>query len=302
MSSGDESCLRAVSVNPGSGIQEEDLLSICRIARSGSALYGGRNTIWSLNWRGQELAIKSFGVPWGIRKWVYGFLRPSKARRSFENAMRLRGLGVHTPTPFGYAEFGSRLALLASHYVSILLPSTPETFSIRDVLLDPVWPKRQQLLMEFGRYTSRLHKLGVRHRDYSPGNIFITKTSSDAEGEAKGAESRTTYQFSLVDLNRMSFGPIEAEVRMANLKMLWADDADLAQIVDGYAEASGEPAKELLSLALASSHRHKRKAIREERLKAWLRRIMGTRVGSMNAPDDHVANHVASKSNDGRVA
>lgn len=51
-----------------------------------------------------DINVKAFGRPRFPNNFVYGSIRKSKARRSFEHALRLRTLGFTTPLPYGYAE------------------------------------------------------------------------------------------------------------------------------------------------------------------------------------------------------
>jgi tRNA A-37 threonylcarbamoyl transferase component Bud32 len=266
MSFAAERGLRVLEMHASAGITPSDLLEICDAAPTGELIYAGRNTIWALDWRGKSLAVKAFGIPWGIRKWIYGGFRASKAKRSFENASTLITLGLHTPRPLGYAELGSQLCLLKSFYVSEHLSASTGVFPLRDVLLDPYRADREDVLTAFGRYTCTLHDLGVLHRDYSPGNILVV--TSDDPGQ---------YRFELIDLNRMSFGALSLQQRMHNLRLLWADDEDLQAVVMGYAEVFGQTTNTLLEAALRASQTHKAKASREERLKSSLRARFGKR-------------------------
>jgi len=281
--------MRVLEVNAFSGVTPSELLEICNSAPTGEPIYTGRNTIWALDWHGKSLAVKAFGIPWGIRKWIYGGLRASKAKRSFENASALIALGLHTPRPLGYAEFGSRTCLLKSFYVSEYLPSSLGVFPLRDVLLDADRSDREDILIAFGRYTCKLHNLGVLHRDYSPGNILVmpmggeARTAQDNESlllptlEMRSSSS-PAYRFELVDLNRMSFGNLSLKQRMHNLRLLWANDHDMESVVMGYAEAYGQHTNRLLQPALRASQMHKAKAIREE----WLKNKLQTWLGKGN--------------------
>lgn len=279
--------LRELRVHEKAAMEPSELLAICRAAPSGEVIYAGRNTIWALEWGGKPIAVKAFGIPWGIRQWVYGCLRASKAKRSFENASALIALGLHTPSPVGYMEFGSQARLLKSFYVSEYLPISPETFPLRDVLLDANRAGREAILMAFGRFSCRLHDLDVLHRDYSPGNILVASSAVeqpttrddkpilDPAPGTGSSPSSPAYRFELVDLNRMSFGALSLQQRMHNLRLLWADDVDLRTVVRGYAEVFGKPANTLLQPALRASQMHKAKASREEHLKKTLRAWVG---------------------------
>ena len=279
--------LRELRVHARAVMEPSELLAICRAAPSGEVIYAGRNTIWALEWGGKPIAVKAFGIPWGIRQWVYGCLRASKAKRSFENASALIALGLHTPRPVGYMEFGSRARLLKSFYVSEYLPISSGAFPLRDVLIDANRSDREDILMAFGRYTCRLHDLGVLHHDYSPGNILVVPSAGEKPATRAdkpishptpgmgSSPSSLAYRFELVDLNRMSFGALSLQQRMHNLRLLWADDDDLRTVVRGYAEVFGQPANTLLQPALRASQMHKAKATREEHLKKTLRAWVG---------------------------
>ena len=59
---------------------------------------GPRNTVVAVTAEdGTDVSIKAFRVPIWINRIAYGMLRPSKASRSFNNAMRLISLGFDTP-------------------------------------------------------------------------------------------------------------------------------------------------------------------------------------------------------------
>jgi len=286
MSFAAERSLRVLEVHASAGVTPSELLEICDAAPTGEPIYTGRNTIWALDWHGKSLAVKAFGIPWGIRQWIYGGFRASKAKRSFENASALIALGLHTPRPLGYLEYGSRARLQKSFYVSEYLPSSSGVFPLRDVLLDANRLDREGVLTAFGRYTCQLHDLGVLHRDYSPGNILVTPPGSQ-ERTARDNESLSlpvlemrsstspAYRFELVDLNRMSFGTWSPQQRMHNLRFLWAGDDDLRIVVSGYAEVFEQPMHTLLQAARRASQGHKAKATREERLKNSLRAWLG---------------------------
>lgn len=276
--------LRTLGVHASAGIRPADLLDICSAAPRGKLIYSARNTIWAIDWGDMPLAVKAFRVPRGIRQWIYGCIRTSKAKRSFDNATALISLGLCTPKPIGFVEYGSGVRLLKSFYVSEYLPASSAAFPLRDALLNTKTPNRESILLAFGCFTRRLHDLGVLHRDYSPGNILVVPSAdsgdedqerhptSDHAQRAVMPTPPSKYRFGLVDLNRMSFQPLSIEQRMHNLRLLWAEDDDLRTIVAGYALQTSHPLVALQRAALRASHTHKFKATREERWKRAIRK------------------------------
>ena len=73
---------------------------------------------------------------------------------------------------------------------------------------------------------NKLQKNGIFHLDYSPGNILIRK-------EEKG------YSYSVIDLNRMKFLPIDMEKGMENLRQLHTSEENYKIIGQRYGELMG---------------------------------------------------------------
>ena len=64
----------------------------------GEVLHTGRNTIKAFDvGGGYRVAVKRFRRPNLFQAFVYTFFRRSKARRSYEHAVRLRALGIARP-------------------------------------------------------------------------------------------------------------------------------------------------------------------------------------------------------------
>ena len=68
----------------------------------GTVLHAGRNTIRLLVKEGEQLAAKRFKQPGVLQGILYAHVRRSKARRSFEHAVRLISLGIGTPQPVAW--------------------------------------------------------------------------------------------------------------------------------------------------------------------------------------------------------
>lgn len=192
--------------------------------RSSNIIHNARNQLKIIPFNDQNIVVKSFRKPNIFNQFIYAYLRDSKAKKSYDHSLKLLSLGITVPDPVGYIEFYQYGILQESFFLSL---HTPYDFTIREVLLDSAWPDHDEIFRQFGVFTQQLHAKGVLHRDYSPGNILITKGSN------------RSFRFDLVDINRMRFGPLTHEEKMKNLSKLWADASDLTIIARAYAEAAG---------------------------------------------------------------
>ena len=128
------------------------------------------------------VVVKQFRTPDLFHGIWYGFFGTSKARRSYENALRLKGL---TPQPIAYREV-REFGILRESWYACKLSECTHTFI--ELIEHPDFPQRDQILLAIGRFTAQLHKMGIWHRDYSQGNILFNEDGSRIE---------------VVDLNRI---------------------------------------------------------------------------------------------------
>lgn len=183
---------------------------------------GKRNTIKLFELENVKVNIKSFKVPHFINSVVYKYFRKSKARRSYEYAVRLLENGIGTPHPIAYFENSNWLGLKDSYYVSEHLEVD---LTYRELIHNPDYPDHENILRQFTRFTFNLHEKGIEFLDHSPGNTLINK------GEDK------QYQFYLVDLNRMNFHEsMSFEQRMKNLSRLTPKKEMVAIMSDEYSK------------------------------------------------------------------
>ena len=147
------------------------------------------------------IVVKRFRTPDLFHGIWYGIFGKSKARRSYEYAQRMEGL---TPEPIAYREVRVCGVLRESWY-ACMQSTCPFTF--KDLMEQPNFPNRSQILFAIGRFTAELHQRGIWHRDYSRGNILFNEDGSHIE---------------VIDLNRIRWRkhihgnpfarlPIEAE-------------------------------------------------------------------------------------------
>lgn len=154
----------------------------------GELIYKGRNELRKFHAGGHSLVVKSFQIPHLINRIAYGWVRPSKAQRSYEYAVLLQNKGFGTPDPVAWLTLSCRGLLGKSFYVS-LESECPETYA---ALIGGKHPQEEKYLKAIARFTARLHDQGMIHKDYSLGNILLKDTPEGVRIE-------------LIDLNRLRF-------------------------------------------------------------------------------------------------
>ncbi|WP_295730172.1 lipopolysaccharide kinase InaA family protein [uncultured Muribaculum sp.] len=187
-------------------------------------IYKARNIVYRLNIEGVDLVIKSFRIPNTLNSLVYTHLRKGKAMRSYQNAKKLQELGFHTPTPIAYGEVRVDGRLRQSYYISENLPGD----NMRD------WeqkPDSDALLRAFAADIVRLHRAGVLHKDFSPGNVIYTRDENGA------------YRFHYIDLNRMEFGVRSRKKLMSMFRSINLDTAQTLRLAALYAMSAKEEMK-----------------------------------------------------------
>lgn len=215
---------------------------------SNTSIHKARNEIKIIDFEGQKLVVKSFKIPNIINKVVYTFFRDSKAKKSYENSVKIIDF---VPNPVGFVEFKKFGLLNESYYIS---EKFDYDFTIREPLRDNDFENKKEVFKAFARFTFKLHEKGIFHLDYSPGNILIKKEN---EG----------YIFKIVDINRMEFRELSLDERLKNFAKLWARDDDLKIIIKEYANLSSEDEQKCIDIALKHSQAHKDRKNAKKRLR-----------------------------------
>ena len=202
------------------------LPSVFRTNR-GEVIYKRRNEIRRISFKGCEYVVKAFHMPNLLNRIVYGFLRPSKAKRSYRYSLLLQQQGIGVPTPVAYySERFLGLFFGRSYYVSLLSP-LPYTYN--DIVNGNLSPSDEEdFLKAIGLTTARLHNAGMIHHDYSRGNLLLGK---NAEGKAC---------VELIDLNRLRFHEISMDEGCQNFaERLPATDVQRHTMAEAYAKERG---------------------------------------------------------------
>lgn len=193
-----------------------------RFESEGKVIYEARNILKKFHVEGTDIVVKRFKKPHIINRFVYGTFRLSKARRSYEYAIRLLQQQIPTPAPVAYMECYA-LGLRYSYFVSLESPLRQE---IRVFCDRPFQEEEIPVLEAFGRFTGRMHEQEVLHMDYSPGNILFGRVNGE-------------LAFMLVDINRMQFRKVTAAAGYYNLRRLWFPDDTYRVIACAYARERG---------------------------------------------------------------
>jgi len=178
----------------------------------GQVIDARRNTIRLTD----GIVVKQFKTPNLLRGIWYGWLGTSKARRSYENALRLEGL---TPQPIAYREV-RLFGILRESWYACRQSACTHTF--QELIERPDdFPHRDEILRRIGRFTARLRGMGVWHRDYSQGNILFNDDASRIE---------------VIDLNRIRWRKHIPGDPFERLQRIGAEGVQ--QLKQGYAALS----------------------------------------------------------------
>lgn len=216
-------------------------------------IQGSRNTIKSNFIGNEKINIKFFQKPDFFKAIIYSFFRSTKAKRSFDYANYLMSHNIQTPLPIAYLEERNKIGLLGnSFYIS---QQIEYDFTIRELIHNPLFPERNIILEQFTEFTFKMHEAKVNFLDHSPGNTLIIK---------KGNGS---YNFFLIDLNRMKFEELSIEMRMDNFKKMWFSKQMVKIVAKKYAELSNLSEEKLHSILLEKTRLFKRKITKKKYLK-----------------------------------
>lgn len=208
-----------------------------------------RNTIVAVRAEGVDVNIKEFKVPAFPNSIIYGHLRKTKARRSYEYAKRLISVGIMTPQPIGYIEIYVNGRLGRSYYLSVQEDSLTE---FRNAQGDDRLKIAQSIGHEIARFRS--HKIWFK--DFSPGNILYRPN-----------HERTGWEFMYVDLNRMAFGTDDEDKFILMFRNLTNDPKEIATAARAYAESAGLDSDLTVERALQSHAKFADEGRRKQRLK-----------------------------------
>ncbi len=221
---------------------------------SGETIFKSRNEVKVFEVGKYQLNVKAFKIPNFINRFVYVYFRGSKAARSYRYARKFFSLGIATPMAIGYVDCIEAGLLKESYYISIHYKNE---FTLREVLNYQI-ADHDAILRQWVRFTyENLHLNNIFHLDYSPGNTLICRKESD-------------YDFQIVDLNRMRFGPIDFERGLCNFRQLNTDRQTLELLAAEYASLCHKDAGKAMKLLIEFDRKNKESRNRHGKMKNFI--------------------------------
>jgi len=197
-------------------------LPTLKFQEEGDLVYKARNEVRLIEKEGLKIVVKKFKVPHLVNQVAYSCFRKSKARRSYEYAEILIQKRIPTPQPVAYIEVRKLGLLQDSYYISL---ECPYTRMMRE-FWEPDLNGREDIIKAFAKFSVKLHDSGILHVDFSPGNILFDKNEDG-------------IHFSLVDINRMKFVPVNEELGYKNFERLWFGENAFRLLAREYALERG---------------------------------------------------------------
>lgn len=240
-----------ITVNPAFSYLDDVVRDVARngLPSDTVLIHKGRNRVGWIEREGIKLNIKAFKVPIFINRIVYTHLRPSKAARSYDNAMRLLSLGFLTPEPVAYIEETVNGLLTRSYYISRQIQGG----SMRRLPENPLY---EPLLEAVAADLVRMHREGVWMKDFTPGNVLWAKNTSG-----------NGFDLYYVDLNRIDFGVRDMRLLSRCFSAFVYDDADVVKFAQAYARAASLAEDTVVALARAARRRYLTLRERKHRFK-----------------------------------
>lgn len=216
----------------------------------GTILQDRRNTIKTVEIDGLVLNVKRFRIPIFVNKIAYTFLRGSKASKAYYNSIEVNKRGFDTPPSVAYIEEYKQGLLSYSYYISLQSSFSQE---VRIFYRGPL-KGNERFFVALAQYSAALHEAGIYHQDYSPGNILFQ-------------EKDESFDFCLVDINRMIFRSIPMKLGCKSFERLFENDEVYVFLAEEYAKARKMDISECIKWVFYYKKKYRKKVSRKEKLK-----------------------------------
>ena len=232
----------------------------------GRVIHNGRNVIKRIDTGDGKFVVKDFRGMYLFNRLAYSLFRPSKAARSYRYSEILNNKGILTPPHVAWIDCYTLGLLRRSYFVSVFFPykTLGEAIKYYEIYDDSY---KQSLLGHLAAFVHRLHRLGVYHKDLSPGNILVIP---NVDG----------FDFALVDLNRIQFRKVKFDDGLRNFVTLGIEREDLNIVLTEYAKRF----EQVTESALRAFWKYKDRKSNYYRLRRKLRRYTLTPLETLFRP------------------
>ncbi len=185
-------------------------------------LYDRRNYVQMFTIDGIRLVVKQYARPHRLNRFVYTYLRKSKAERTMTIGRKLLDCGVNTPLPVAFVDTYGDDGLYDIGYSVTLFDPNPELRTLSS------FDRNRQfaVIEDLAAFTARMHRAGFIHGDFHEGNIFF-------------AEEHGRYTFSIIDTNRGRFHSPKRRRCIKDLILFRFDEELMRHFAYRYAEIMG---------------------------------------------------------------
>jgi hypothetical protein len=191
-------------------------------------------------------------VPNTINKYVYTNLRKSKARRSYEAALKLNELGINSPAPIAYIEEKVGVQLHHSYYICRHIEAT----NMRQVERDS---DKDFILRSLAAEMVKIHRAKVCMLDFSPGNVLYTRGEDGA------------LTFNHIDINRIKFGVTSRKKLFTMFERMFTQDDTLETLATEYARLTGMSANKATAMAISAHNAFDARIARKNKFKSAIK-------------------------------
>lgn len=202
----------------------------------GREIYRGRNRIRVCEAGGLALNVKRYCVPLPPNRLIYSFFRRPKGERAFLYPSEIIRRGFESPEPVAYIERRRHGLIAETYFISLQSPYRRNFYEFGNARIEDAGV----IVEAFADFAARLHGAGILHKDFSPGNILFDFCDD------------RRWHFSLVDTNRMQFGPVSVERGCKEFARLWGQPWFFRVIADRYAAVRGADPDECYRMIMAA--------------------------------------------------
>lgn len=222
--------MHTIQINPKYETLRQWITSIPdRFETEGIEVYHLRNLIKTFEApQGLTINVKRYHKPALPNRLIYSTgIRTPKGLRAYLYPKRLLACGIETPEPVAYIEERQHGLLGYSYFMSIHCSYPHTMYELGNAEAGTY----EEIAVALAHYAANMHKQDILHKDFTPGNVLWKR-----DGEL--------FHFSIVDINRMYFGPVSFERGLRNLIKFWGPKDFVRIIINTYAQDRGaDPAE-----------------------------------------------------------